>query len=888
LLAAMLPAVPVQATPPTGFADLLVVGDGLDSPTALEIAPDGRIFVLERSGAIRIVKNGHLLAEPFAVLPSATTGDRGLLGVAFDPDFGVTNHYAYFYYTGLDLLNHVVRFDASTDVGADGPRPIFSTLVPSQMYHVGGTIAFGPDGKLYLGIGDNGMPANAQDLSNPYGKILRLNPDGSVPADNPFVGQPGAFGAIWAYGLRNPFRFQFDPASGRLYAGDVGDAHWEELNGIVAGANYGWPRAEGFCTANCAGLTDPLYPYPHVGSSSVVGGPVYHGTLFPAAYRNALFFADYARGFIKVAHLAADGSVTSVSSFDETAGTVVDLKVAPDGSLYYVDIFPGSLHRIVYETTSRAPIARAAASTTEGGAPLTVSFSSAGSTDPDGDPLSFRWDFGDGTTSTAANPTRTFTARGTYTVRLAVSDGTHTVNAEPLVVTVGVRPTVTITAPAGGSTYRAGDTIHYGVSAVDAAGRVLGDDAVSTTVVFHHGTHVHPFLGPVPGRSGSFVIPTTGEPAADTWYEIVVTATDADGVTATRSVGIHPVITTLSLTTDVPGGQLLLDGVPTAAPYSAPAVVGYQREVAAPPTVVGSDGRTYHFTGWSDGGAIRHTITVADGGTALTAHYARSAPFVGQYFANRDLAGQPVLTRNDATIDFLWNLAAPAPGVPADNFSVRWSRSEYLAAATYRFTTVSDDGVRLLVDGTVIIDAWRDMSATVHSALVELDAGEHTIVLEYFDSGWDAVVSLTWDTTTEKPAPAQQWLAEYWNVPDWPAAGAPVVPSRAADVSRVEGAVDYEWWQAAPVAGINADHFVARWTRSLSVGSPGTYEFTVTADDGVRLLVDGVVVLDRWVDQSASTFVVSVPLSVGDHTVVLEYYENAWDATAKVSVSHVH
>ena len=268
LAAAMLTAVPAQAAPPTGFQNTLVASTGLDSPTGLAIAPDGRLFVLERAGTVKIVKNGQLLAQPFANLPSAASGDRGLLGIAFDPQFGVANNFVYFYYTGLDLLNHVVRFDGSGDVGTDGPREIFTTESPSQLLHVGGSIEFGPDGKLYLAVGDNGYPANAQDLTNPYGKILRINPDGSIPTDNPFYARAGSFRAIWAYGFRNPWRFQFDPATGQLYGADVGDASWEELNHVVAGGDYGWPLAEGRCTANCAGLTDPVYTYPHNGQSA--------------------------------------------------------------------------------------------------------------------------------------------------------------------------------------------------------------------------------------------------------------------------------------------------------------------------------------------------------------------------------------------------------------------------------------------------------------------------------------------------------------------------------------------------------------------------------------------------------------------------------------------
>ena len=158
--AGMLSASPSLAVPPQGFQKSLIVGDGLNGPSGFEIAPDGRIFILERGGLIKIVRNGQLLAQPFASLPAEATGDRGLLGIAFDPDFGVTNHYVYFYYTGHDLLNHLVRFSAAEDVGSDGPFQLFQMPSPSESLHVGGGIGFGPDGKVYIAVGDSGYGEN--------------------------------------------------------------------------------------------------------------------------------------------------------------------------------------------------------------------------------------------------------------------------------------------------------------------------------------------------------------------------------------------------------------------------------------------------------------------------------------------------------------------------------------------------------------------------------------------------------------------------------------------------------------------------------------------------------------------------------------------------------
>jgi glucose/arabinose dehydrogenase len=871
------------AVSPANFQTDLIVGSGLDGPSGFEIAPDGRLFVLERAGLIKVVKSGVLLPTPFADLPSEASGDRGLIGIAFDPAFGVSNHYVYFYYTGHDLLNHLVRFDASTDVGTDGPYTIFETQSPSQLLHVGGSIRFGPDGKLYFAVGDNGYPPNGQDLSNPHGKILRINADGSVPADNPFAGQPGKLGAIWAYGFRNPWRFQFDPANGELYGGDVGDYTWEELNHIVKGGNYGWPVNEGNCTSSCAGYIDPIHAYNHNGgSASVTGGPVYRADQFPAEYQGSLFFGDYGAGFIKRAVLDANGNVASIVDFDTAAGTVVDLKVAPDGSLYYLTYYPGALYRVSYTLGNQTPKPVASADVTTGPEPLLVHFSSAGTNDPDGDPLTYSWDLGDGTTSTDPNPVKTYADVGVYQVRLTVSDGSRSATATPIVVQVGTPPTLTVASPVEGSTYAAGEQITYNAFASDAAGLDLNDASISTVVLLHHHTHVHPFLGPLLGRVGTFTIPDTGEASADTWYEVNVTATDSGGLSATKSVLIYPRTQTFTLATDPVGLTVLLDGVPTATPSTVDGVVNFRREIAAPPTAVDAAGQVYDFTGWSDGGAIRHVINTPATATTYTAQYVPQAGFTGEYFANRDLAGAPVLTRTDPAIDFLWSTNAPDPAVPADNFSARWSGTRHFATGRYAFTTATDDGVRLYLDGQLVIDGWRDQSGYAYTYVADLVEGDHALVMEYYDNAVDATAKLSWETTIDQPDSA--WTGRFWNTPG--AGSSPTIPLTTPGLILTEAAIDHEWGDGSPGLGIGADHFAARWTKSALLPG-GVYQVVVTGDDGVRFIVDGQRVIDQWVDQGATTSTVTLSLAAGTHPMSFEYYENGGGAVAKASLTKI-
>jgi glucose/arabinose dehydrogenase len=865
------------AAPPPDFQTSLVVGDGLDGPSGFEIAPDGRVFILERAGKVKIVKNGQLLPQPFVDLPSEATGDRGLIGLAFDPEFGETNHHIYFYYTGHDLLNHLVRFDASEDIATNGPYQLFQTQSPSQLLHVGGAVAFGPDGKLYFAVGDNGSGANAQDLSNPHGKILRINRDGSVPADNPFYGQPGKLNAIWAYGFRNPWRFQFDPQGGNLYGGDVGNYSFEELNHIVKGGNYGWPLHEGNCTADCTGFIEPIHAYPHYGgySAAVTSGPVYRGTMFPPQYRGNLFFGDYAQGFIKHASLDAGGAITAVHDFDTNAGSVVDLKVAPDGSMYYITYYPGALYRVVFNTSSHVPVANATSSTTRGVDPLTVEFSSTGSYDPDGGPLAYEWDFGDGTTSAGAAPTKTFTQKGVYTVRLAVSSDGDRIPANPIVVQVGVPPTLTVALPEEGMLYRAGDTITYNAFASDAAGFDLNDADIKTTVRLQHGQHYHPFAGPLTGRAGSFTVPTTGEASADTSYEINVTATDRSGLTTSKTVTVRPRKAHIVLNTSPPNIGLTLDGVPVATPHAMDGVAGFKRELAAPTMAVGPDGTPLQFAGWSDGKNIRHVITTPDTDTTYTATYRPATAFTGTYYANTGLTGTPVLTRQDPRVDFAWGEAAPDPAVPAEQFSVRWTKTQWFGAGRYRFRTATDDGVRLYIDNQRVIDEWHGQPGTEHGYVADLGEGNHTITMEYYEGSGSAIAMLTWDSTPEQPNDSFQ--AEYWNLPS----GSNAIPGGAAAVTRAEPVIDHDWGSGSPAAAIGADRFAARWTRTLSL-APGEYRFTATADDGVRLTIDGVRVIDQWVDQGPTSYSADLPMDGGPHTVVMEYYENAAGAVARL------
>jgi glucose/arabinose dehydrogenase len=309
-----------------------------DSPVGIAFAPDGTLFYNElHSGKIRIVHNGKLLPDPFYQFTVSGEPEAGLIGLALDPDFD-SNHYVYVFYTsvpdgqdngGPNGPNQVVRLTDVANKGTD-LTPILPDL-PSGPIHNSGTLRFGPDGKLYVSIGDNDHGANAQDLSTLAGKILRVNPEGTIPGDNPFIGQPGKQGAIWAYGFRNPFSFDFDPVRHGMLATENGPGDNDELDFIQPGGNYGWPPTGYKYTP---GVVDPLAVMnPTI---SPTGSTFYTGDQMPE-WKNDWFYCNYHQGQLRRLHLAPESRDRVV--FDEVVknGCGFNVANAPDGALYYTD-----------------------------------------------------------------------------------------------------------------------------------------------------------------------------------------------------------------------------------------------------------------------------------------------------------------------------------------------------------------------------------------------------------------------------------------------------------------------------------------------------------------------------------------------------------------------
>ena len=533
LLSGILGGEPIHAAPPANFQNEVVIGSGLTVPTAIEFLPDGRMLIAEFTGRIVIVQPGASSIDATPVLQLINVinedvtvgGERGLVNVIADPNFAANGFIYVFYTAGNPQRDRVSRFTMTGNTASLSSEFVVWQGVADSNHtdHHGGGMPLARTANSTLPRAITAIRPPASHSTTDHGKLLRVNPDGTIPTDNPFFDGAGPnIDAIWARGLRNPYRISLDAPTGKIYIGDVGFNTTEEVNVAIRGANYGWPIAEG--VSSTPGITNPIFTYPHNGhDAAITGGVVYRGSQFPATYQGAYFYGDYAQNWIRYLTLDSAGNVTANVNFEPTDGTLdsqsvgdpVILKVGPDGSLYYADFGwspaenPATIRRIRYTAFNQPPTVSVSA--TPAGPSGAMSFSSAGSFDPEGQPLSFLWNFGDGTTSTEANPTHFYQQDGMYSAQLALSDGVNTTHSEVIDVTVGNAPTGTITSPGSGRLFRAGETINFSGVATDPEDGLLPASAYSWSVLFHHDSHVHPAITALQGvTNGSFTIPTVG------------------------------------------------------------------------------------------------------------------------------------------------------------------------------------------------------------------------------------------------------------------------------------------------------------------------------------------------------------------------------------------
>jgi glucose/arabinose dehydrogenase len=365
-----------QPPPDTSALALQPVADGLAFPLYLTAPPgDDRLFVVEKGGRIRIVENGALLPTPFLDVSSLVSrgSEQGLLGLAFHPDYASNGRF-FVDYTDTNGDTRIVQYHVSSDANTADPASAHILLTVEQPYsnHNGGQLAFGPDGDLFIGMGDGGSggdpQGHGQDAGDLLGSLLRIDVDSdtgyAIPADNPWVDSSGARGEVWSIGLRNPWRFSFDRGNGDLYIADVGQNEIEEVNVSPSaggrsrgrGANYGWNIMEGnscFSSGSCdrSGLVLPVTQYTHADGCSVTGGYVYRGDAIPSL-QGTYFYADFCSGWVRSFRFE-DGTATEQRSWPSLApgGSVPSFGEDARGELYLMSA-DGGVYRVVSRQSS--------------------------------------------------------------------------------------------------------------------------------------------------------------------------------------------------------------------------------------------------------------------------------------------------------------------------------------------------------------------------------------------------------------------------------------------------------------------------------------------------------------------------------------------------------
>ena len=579
--------------------------------TSMAEAPDGRIFIAERTGRVLIVRDGELLDKPFMELIVDTEGERGIQSIVFDPDFE-TNNYIYIYYTVLfQDHNRISRFTANGDVVLSGSETILMDLdVQEAHFHNGGGMCFGTDGRLYAATGDGAWVTDApQSLNTLRGKVLRLNKDGSIPTDNPFYNQlTGKHRAIYAYGLRSPFSMACNPRTGKIYLNDVGRVDYEEINEILPGSNYGWPLIEGYYKGGKKpdNYVDPTYVYSHdVGCAIVGAGFLEFGTTnIPEQYHGLYVFGEYCTSNVL---LFDPETETLVDTLAQDIISPISYIASQDGSIYCLsrggirgDNAPGGLWKISYVGSGEPYIL-----TQTEDELYSVGEDALMGVEAGGEgTLSYFWHDEDDNVIDTGGPELTFSSvaladsGNTYYCVVQNEFGSDTSNTFTLRVTDNQRPEAYISTPEDSIYYSGGDQIVIKGYGVDAENGPMDPSQLSWEIIFHHDDHVHPGLSLSGDDSLTFTAPIVGETSTNVWYEIVLEVTDDVGLVGRVSYAMLPNVQKVFVYSAPEKVNIGKDGTPTETVFSVEGVVGMLRSLEAP-QLIEKENEIYVFSHWN-------------------------------------------------------------------------------------------------------------------------------------------------------------------------------------------------------------------------------------------------------------------------------------------------
>ncbi|WP_130735653.1 PQQ-dependent sugar dehydrogenase [Flavobacterium sp. J27] len=621
------------------LAPTSVIQEGL----ALEQSSDGRIFIAERGGIVKVYQN-NTIATVFTV-NTTTDNEQGLLGLTLHPDFE-TNGYIYVFYTIVDatIIRHRIERVEINNLNQEVSRQEILLLEPiNGGFHNGGDLKFF-NGYLYITVGDSQLNTNSQNLDTYKGKILRITENGLPAPGNPFYGNGSIQKqSIWVYGFRNPWRLIANETANKLFVLDVGTS-WEEVNEISNPTirNYAWGHPQGGdgIQTETNLFTNPIFTY----ATGSIGNALTNGVLYnPSIIRypnleNQFIFKDYVRTEIR----SFDPNlVNPVSTVFYTAPQqyALGMMLGNDGYIYYCRYGNnGALIKLDYITTASPTIVdQPLSQTVMETNPVTFSVSASGVS------LTYQWYFNNvaipnATESSYTIPAVEFNNEGNYSVIVSNPAGTITSDIATLTVTPFTNaPQVQITAPLPTLTWNADDIIHFSATATDVEDGTLPPSAYSWDIdLFHEDVpgagHSHPGASPEGVISGDFLASNQGEKTPNVWYRFTVTVTDSNGLTASDFVDVHPNLVDVTVTSDPALLHLELNQKPVTAPATRPVVANANLQTlnALSPQYI--DNVRYDFDHWSQGGTINQTFQApASGNITYTAFYTETILPSGPY-----------------------------------------------------------------------------------------------------------------------------------------------------------------------------------------------------------------------------------------------------------------
>ena len=625
-------------------------------PMLLIATESNVIYAMEDPDGANTFDSEIVVADLISV--TCTDGPRGLFSMMVHPNFA-SNLYVYIFYTRLlgncdeDAVtgpsNRLSRFKMDPEtlkLDLTSEFVLLETPPTLRALHDGGAMSFGNDGLIYLVTGDSSRPNLPSDLKHLFGKLIRVDENGNVPPDNPYTANSGGNGVpcgknrgtlpknsptdavcseIYAYGFRNPFRMSQDineKEKVRFVIGDVGEAIWEEISEggtDFKGKNYGWGTIEGPCQRNSftecplpgPGVVDPFYYYQHLTGEAVVGSVFVPDGLWSDEYK--FLFIEYVHG--TMFNLIEDASAgcrkcepPTPAYRNETFhkfGRMVDVFFAPykdTQAMYYLSREGGlNIRRIRYvNNDNKVPKAQITLSATNYQINEVIDFVGSGSSDPDGDPLTYSWSFGDGRTSTQDDPAIKYSTVGQYTVQLKVTDPDGAISQASKTITVGTKPQAWILSPASGEKFAVGQVLRLKGKATDSQNRPIPDSQIFWEVQQKHGNHFHPFLDYIAGNNIDLqpAPPPEDFLAADNSYlKIYMHVVDSDGVTTTKQRNVYPKKVSIDIDSKTRRGlKVVTDGFTVITPATITSWENHSMTLSV------SDQGNFVFSSWNIGG----------------------------------------------------------------------------------------------------------------------------------------------------------------------------------------------------------------------------------------------------------------------------------------------